>query len=98
MNEDTIADVEKKAIDRVPNWFWGVAGIAFVSSIWLFFNGLNLGSIVNRYIDVRFEERKAQQSCRIPQILELQAKVDDLLHRIEPVEELSHEAHNKPEK
>lgn len=58
MNEETISKVETKAIDRVPNWFWGVAGIAFVSSVWLFFNGLNLGSIVNRYIDMRFEERR----------------------------------------
>lgn len=83
MNEETITDVEKKAIDRVPNWFWGVAGIAFVSSIWLFFNGLNLGSIVNRYIDVRFEERKARQSCKIG------LNVDK---RLIELEKLSHKA------
>lgn len=57
----------------------------------LIVGALNLGSIINRYIDVRFEERRERTLTQT----ELESRILKLEDRRVKVEKRAHRAHNK---
>jgi len=58
MDDDLIDKIERKAIKAVRPFVWSILGIAVIITGFLLANGIHLGTIVNRHIDILQKERE----------------------------------------
>jgi len=58
MKQDLIDEIEERSIKAVKPFIWSMLGIAVIITGFLLANGIHLGTIVNRHIDILQKERE----------------------------------------
>jgi len=58
MKQDLIDEIEERSIKAVKPYIWSMLGIAVIITGFLLANGIHLGTIVNRHIDILQKERE----------------------------------------
>lgn len=58
MDDELIDQIERKSIQYVRPWVWSLLGSLMALTVFLLANGVHLGTIVNRHIDILQKERE----------------------------------------
>lgn len=58
MKQELIDEIEENSIRAVRPFVWSILGIAVIITGFLLANGIHLGTIVNRHIDILQKERE----------------------------------------
>ncbi len=58
MDDELIDEIERKSIQYIRPWVWSLLGSLMALTAFLLANGIHLGTIANRHIDIIQKERE----------------------------------------
>jgi len=65
MDDELIDEIERKSIQYVRPWVWSLLGSLMALTAFLLANGIHLGTIANRHIDIIQKERELGIRSRV---------------------------------
>ena len=100
MSDETISDIETKALKNVPRFVWSFAGISVVFTALLMTNGIFLGQHLNAILDIYVEEKRAAIESKVDYLkvidnqnivlANLKAELNDLKKQVKENTKLAH--------
>lgn len=65
MDDELIDEIERKSIQYIRPWVWSLLGSLMALTAFLLANGIHLGTIANRHIDIIQKERELGIRSRV---------------------------------